>query len=188
MRLGIDLDGVVCDFPVWANSFLASRLNVKPIPVSRWDWYKDYGDGVDAVWDHIWSDEVPHNEFFLNVPEAPGAIDGLMKLRGGGHQLVFITARPATGAVDTVEWLKRRDLDGHHLLFAPDSKTKQFTDTDILLDDKGDTVFRHLQLGKSSVLFKRPWNREWWHRVPSISGWPEFVQLVEGLTPKEGDK
>lgn len=181
LRVGIDLDGVVCDFPLWANSYIANRLDRRPLPVDRWDWYRSYGEGVDVVWDDIWADEVPNKGFFADVPEAPGAVDGLSALRAAGHQLVFITARPVAAGVDTVEWLKRRDLDGHHLILSPNSKTKQFTDTDTLLDDKGDTVFRHLSLGKSAVLFKRPWNREWWSRVPSVSGWPEFVQLIQKM-------
>lgn len=175
------MDGVVCDFAVEANAYLSRKLGVPPIPVSRWDWYQDYGEGVQEAWDELWSDLVPHQGFFNSLPVAPGALEGLGELRSAGHQLVFITSRPAVAGGDTERWLEARGLGGHHLILTTSAKAKQFTDTDTLLDDKGDTVFRHLSQGKSAVLFKRPWNRDWWGRVPSVSGWPEFVQLVEEM-------
>lgn len=184
MKLGIDLDGVVCDFPLQANAYLAGELGVPPIKVDRWDWYEGYGPDVKPVWQRLWDEEVQKG-FFSTVPEAPGAIDGLGQLRDRGHQLVFITARPLAAGEDTQTWLDERGFGGHHLIVCPKSKSKQFTDPDILLDDKGDTVYRQLSVGKSSVLFKRPWNRDWWSRVPSVSGWSEFVQLVDAIGQEE---
>lgn len=181
MRLGIDLDGVVADFPRRANEWLSKEMNCPPIAIDRWDWYKGYGGDVEETWERLWNEEVPNNSFFSTIYEVPGALDGLRDLRAAGHQLVFITARPAAAGPCTEQWLDARGLGGHHLILALTSKAKQFTDTDTLLDDKGETVYRHLSHGKSAVLFKRPWNREWWSRVPSVSGWPEFIQTVEAM-------
>lgn len=178
MRLGVDLDGVVADFASAANAWLANELGVAPVVVDRWDWYKSYGGDVEPVWSRLWDEEVPAG-FFERVDTMPGALNGLDVLSAQGHELVFITARPATAAFDTKRWLDRLELGHHPLIFTFSMKTKRFTDTDLLLDDKGETVLSHLQLAKPAVLFKRDWNREWWHRVPSVSTWDEFVQMVE---------
>lgn len=183
MRLGIDLDGVVADFATAANGWLAIELNREPLPVDRWDWYKSYDtptSPVDEVWERLWSEEVPSG-FFLAVSPDGEALSALDVLAAQGHEVVFITARPAAAAADTQRWLEVQGLGGHPLIFTLSMETKRFTDTDLLLDDKGETVLAHLQLAKPAVLFKRPWNREWWSRVPSVSSWGEFVQVVEKL-------
>lgn len=181
LTLGLDLDGVVCDFPTAANGWLASQLGQSPMSVDRWDWYKKYGTCVEPVWDRLWNEEVP-NGFFLTVDEIPGACDALDVLRRQGHRLVFCTARPMCAAVDTEAWLEMHDFKGHPLFVTADSKAKQHMGVDLLIDDKSETVRKHRSVGKQAVLFKQPWNRDHWHKLPSVSGWDEVIELVGALS------
>lgn len=180
LTLGIDLDGVVCDFATAANDWLSAELECSPLPVDRWDWYKGYGDAVLPLWDQLWNVEVPSG-FFLTVDEVPGACDALNDLRRDGHTLVFCTARPMCGAVDTEAWLEMHGFGGHHLFVTADSKAKQHMGVDLLIDDKSATICKHRALGKNAVLFKQAWNRDHWHKVPSVSGWGDVLSLVEAL-------
>lgn len=180
LTLGIDLDGVVCDFPSAANDYLCSELECSPLPVDKWDWYKGYGEAVEPVWQRLWDEVVPGG-FFLTVDEVSGACDALDHLRRQGHTLVFCTARPMCGAVDTEAWLEMHGFAGHPLFVTADSKAKQHMGVDLLIDDKSATIRKHLSLGKHAVLFKQPWNRDHWHKVPSVSGWGEVIGLVEAM-------
>lgn len=180
LTLGIDLDGVVCDFGGKANQWLADQLDALPIPIDRWDWYKGYGDEAGPLWEQLWDAQVPGG-FFLTVDEVPGACDALDDLRRSGHTLVFCTARPMCAASDTEAWLEMHGFAGHHLFVTADSKAKVHMGVDLLFDDKADTIIRHRAAGKNAVLFKQPWNRDHWHQVPSVSGWHEVIHLVEAL-------
>lgn len=180
LTLGIDLDGVVCDFPTAANLHLADMLGADPIPVDRWDWYKSYGEDVEDEWIALWDEYVPGG-FFLTLDEISGACDALDVLRRLGHKLVFCTARPLCAGQDTEAWLEMRGFGGHALFVTGDSRTKQYLDVDLLIDDKSATICKHRALGKDAVLFKQPWNRDHWHKVPSVSGWDEVLELVGAL-------
>lgn len=180
MNLGIDLDGVVCDFAAKANGYLADQFEVDPIEVDRWDWYKGYGEGVEEVWEHLWNVEVP-NGFFRVMDPVYAAHTALTQLRLQGHTLVFCTARPMVSAADTQAWLEDFGFGGHHLFVTGDSKAKQHMGVDLLIDDKSATICKHRGRGKDAVLFKQPWNRDHWHKVPSVGNWYEVLDLVEAL-------
>lgn len=180
LSLGVDLDGVVCDFAKAANEWLADQMGVTPIDVDKWDWYRGYGDEVLPLWDQLWEREVP-NGFFLTVEEVPGACDALDTLRRSGHKLVFCTARPMCSGVDTEAWLEMHDFKGHPLFVTANAKAKQHLGVDLLIDDKVETVNKYRALGKDAVLFKQPWNVTAWHKVPSVYDWNEVIELVGAL-------
>lgn len=179
--IGIDLDGVVCDFATAANDWLSIQMDTNPIGIDRWDWYKGYGDGVEDAWSRLWNEEVP-NGFFLTVDPIPGALDALDDLRRMGHTLVFCTARPMCAAVDTEAWLEMHDFKGHPLFVTASAKAKQHMGVDLLVDDKVETVNKHRARGKDAVLFKQPWNVTSWHKVPSVLTWTEVIELVEAIS------
>lgn len=180
MRLGIDMDGVCADFGKAANDIIAKELGVSPITIDRWDWYKGYGDEVGPVWESIWTDHVADG-LFAGLEPIDGALEGLEALRSAGHTVIFVTARPTGAATDTALWLDSQGFGDCPLILTTEFSTKVHVDVDVLLDDMGDTILRHLGVGKAAVLFKQHHNREWWHRVPSVGGWSEFVTMVEKL-------
>ena len=181
LALGIDLDGVVCDFASAANEWVAAQMGVTPIKTDRWDWYLGYGEGVEEVWGRLWAEAVPDG-LFLACNPIDGALDALDDLWSGGYTLVFCTARPMSAAVDTEAWLKMHGFGTCPLFVTADSRSKRHLGVDLLIDDKPETIGRHRADGRQAVLFKQPWNRDYWHKLPSVSGWSEVVELAEAMS------
>lgn len=180
MNLGIDLDGVVCDFASAANQFLADNLRVEPIAIDRWDWYKGYGPDVEPVWKYLWDHAVPHG-FFRCIEPVYGAHRGLIELRERGHVIVFCTARPMAAAVDTEAWLKDFGFGDCPVFVTASAEAKRHLGVDVLLDDRPDTVQAYAETGKRSVLYRQPWNREAWRLSTGVRSWQQFVGLVEAM-------
>lgn len=182
--LGIDLDGVVCDFATAANEYMAGTLGVPPIAIDRYDWWRGYGAThnqgvVEQAWESLWNEAVPKG-FFLGVGPVPGAIDALNDLREKNYTLVFCTARPVASASDTQAWLDGYGFGGHALFITGSAKAKRYMGVDLLLDDRGDTVQRHLKAGKKAALFQQPWNAKDWLDMPSVANWGLFLAALDG--------
>ena len=178
MNLGIDLDGVVCDFATKANEWLADELEVERIAIDRWDWYESYGPEGKFAWDLLWNVEVPKG-FFRRMAPVYGAHSGLSRLRRGGHTLVFCTARPMAAAADTETWLEDFGFGDCPLFVTASAEAKRHLGVDLLLDDRPDTVQAHA----GGVLYRQPWNREAWLSTGnSVRSWDQFVGMVEAMS------
>lgn len=174
MKLGVDLDGVVCDFQTPANEWLAAKAGVPVLPVDCWDWFKAYPNG-GVLWDQLWN-HAADKDLFISLKAFPAAHLVLNHLWGVGHDITFITFRPQWAREQTEEWLHRNGFGGFPLVF---TANKGEVPWDLLLEDNGPCVAELVQQGRNAVLFRRPWNTEFWNRVPDIDSWWAFKNLVK---------
>lgn len=172
MLLGVDLDGVVCDFVHVCNEWIHETYGHEIIPATKWDWADDYPDGKMAF-RSFWGAGVEGGAF-TRCPEIPDAVETLKRIISGGDDVVFVTHRnPANGplALHTVEWLKGRGLPVN-LAFLQE---KELLRADFYVDDKPETIDALLVQGFEAVLFDQPWNREeQWQCLPRVHGWKEL--------------
>lgn len=169
MRIALDIDGVVCDFAGPCNSWLASALGRERIPITRWDWYRDYGEPLGRrAWRLFWG-HAEDTEFFNHLPIIHGAKKGVDALFDQGHDVRFITARnPLQFGRQTREWLARHDLPVD-VLYA-EHKADHIDEFDVLVDDAPRHLADWRRAGGQPLVFNQPWNKEcasW----PGVSDW-----------------
>ena len=155
MRIGLDIDGVVCDFANPANEYIANSLGVEPILVDRWDWYKGYGVGSSKAWKEFWKHVQFHEtDFFSSLPPEPFAIEGIKQLLEQGHEVEFVTARPVWSAPATTIWTAEHGVP----LPINWRKRKYEVPFDLYVDDSTEQVKSLREHDKRAVLMVQPHN------------------------------
>lgn len=110
MQIYIDIDDILCETAATLCR-LAEREFGKGVPyadVREFDLQRVFGL-TDAEMRRF--AELSHApECLLSYPETPGAVAGVKALRAAGHDIEFVTGRPATCCEATAEWLRRAGL------------------------------------------------------------------------------
>lgn len=179
MRIGLDIDGVVCDFANAANQYLADKLGVAPLPVNCWDWYKGYGIESEKAWKDFWKWVQFHETgFFESLEPEPDALEGIDRLENQGHDVCFITARPLWAKEATTEWFKNHwfgHLDIHF------EKVKHVVDRDLYVDDAVHQVTALQAEGKRAVLMLQPHNVQEWFKDKNLTAIESLKDLAISL-------
>lgn len=188
MKLGIDLDGVVCDFANKANAYIWERLPEgarpsRPAPVDKWDWFTHYGAAGKRLFKQIMEVEAGLG-FFAGLESLPHAVKSLQHLGRvpivagvQQHYVTYLTHRPKLAAYDTQWWLDHHRLPGS-LILVDEPEDKLDYGCDLYLDDRPETVDTLRRAGREALLFRQPWNTAWWSNLPSVGTWPEFFAFV----------
>lgn len=172
MIIGVDLDGVVCDFVGAANTWIVKTYGYDLVVPTEWDWWLQYPDGR-MVWRSMWR---AIDEGLLrpqHCKAVDGAVAGVQQLVTD-HKVLFVTHRPARVAHDTAVWLGRHKLP-LNLAFIRD---KSLVRADFYVDDKPATVRSLRDAGYDAVLFAQPWNTEAWDELPTVNGWKELLFAI----------
>lgn len=191
MRLGIDLDGVVADFNSgWIRFYNRDfDAGVTEDRVTHWNIIPDltHFATMDEFWE--WSLDLDGATLFRHLDPYPGTIEVAKRL-AASHDLVVITAKPASARADTMEWLIEHEFptDEVHIvgIHSPAAKPKVLADA--YLDD-GPYVLPHLIAERPEAAihrFVRPWNDP----VPGaidVHDWDEFEASIDRLNGSRED-
>jgi 5'(3')-deoxyribonucleotidase len=181
MRLGIDLDGVVADFNTgWITRYNADFERDIPLDAVRaWDGIHELTHFPDMQGFWRWARDHGQGTVFRHLEVYDGAVASLDRLQRAGNDIIIITTKPEWAIHDTFAWLAEHRVPTRevHITWA-----KWRIPCDVYLDDAPHQIERiHRSRPEAAMCrFVRPWNDP----VPGvhdISGWPEFVELVEGL-------
>lgn len=171
MRLGIDCDGVLCNFN---HAFVELTVRVLgkdlyPGPagtfdIFTWNYPEFFGytsSDVTKIWDHIKSDP----DFWLNIPaykNTKQAMKVLANLQQSNNDIYFITNRMGVNAKrQTEKWLDRFDMMPTTVLL---SKDKGLCATalalDAYIDDKWENCVDVAMQNDTIKVFcmDQPWN------------------------------
>ncbi len=123
MRIGIDLDGVLCDFTKSYNALVKAHLGIDlPHPATTWDYHLDAGmtrEQSNQMWEIIKT--TPFQGTMLPLPGALEAIERLNVLSLQGNDIYFITSRTGKLAKFWSElWLRNHGMDYPTVLVAKD--------------------------------------------------------------------
>lgn len=185
MRIVIDLDGPVYEYARTArymiNHYIRKPNELPLLPP------------VAEFWTEWWPKEISKEEWgWLNANGIKlglfryghvtrGAIVGLRALHEAGHSLVVGTHRPEPAVPDTLAWLSYLNLPWSDVHILSNEEPKTQINGDILVDDKPANILPWLKLGRSGILFDRPWNKQ-----PSFSrrayDWEAVIDHVAAIT------
>lgn len=190
LRIGIDLDGVVCAFTTAACNFFNEKygLNVKPTAQTSWD-FSSLGVTEaqdDALWAHIHS--TPN--WWLTLPRETGTYR--LKEVTNNHEVFFITNRKEESVGMSIReqsafWLFRE----HGIVFPTVIITKhkgpvaKALDLDYFIDDKDSNLDSILEHSTAAIHIKhQPYNLHYMkgQRVQTLN---DFFEGIGACQPAE---
>jgi len=182
MRLGIDLDGVVCDFNSgWMELHQAEfDSELAPEMVVAWNNLHELGGFADmrAFW--AWAQgNADRPSIFRHLEPFADAVDTMRTLRDDGHRIVIVTAKPRWAISDTLRWIADHDLPTEEIHIRYQKHT---VDCDVYLDDSPIVLPDLLAHRPHATVCRmvRPWNTPL-EGAQDISDWRQFHSLVMSL-------
>ncbi|MFV0306868.1 MAG: 5' nucleotidase, NT5C type [Desertimonas sp.] len=181
MRLGIDMDGVMCDFNAgWMRLHAAEfGSDLRPEMVTQWNGLHTLAGfgNMGAFWS--WAkgrDDRP--SIFRHLEPYPDALATMTALAGAGHDIVVLTAKPDWAIPDTLRWLADHGVPTREIHIRYD---KFAVDCDLYLDD-APNVLDELVAHRGDRLICRMVQR--WNRpvdgVVDVEGWGDVEEVVTG--------
>jgi hypothetical protein len=179
-RIGLDLDGVCCDYVAYLRGFLlAAGCTPASLPEPRDYQLSDWFDTPDAR-------AAAHTAavaagLHRDAPALPGAQDGIRALRSAGARVVVVSARGSRGEhPDQLRNDIRIWAQTHGIIFDDVrlGRPKSAAGCDAYVDDSPDDVHALRAAGHLAVVFDQPWNRD--IPGPRIHGWPQLPQQLAG--------
>lgn len=182
MRLGIDLDGVVCDFNAGWMRLHADEFgsDLHPAMVTSWDNLHTLGgfEDMGAFW--RWArGRGDRPSIFRNLELFPDVLETMRELVTHGHDVVIITAKPDWAVPDTLRWLADHEIPTREIHV---TYRKHEVDCEVYLDDSPIVVpdlVAH-RPGATVCRMIRPWNVAVDGAV-DVSDWSEFAAVVNRL-------
>lgn len=109
-----------------------------------------------------------------------GALDGVIRLRAWGHEVVFVTSGIFPAKVRALQkraFLLDMKSDYHYAKDVIVAHDKSMIRGDLLIDDKPENLRGHVGL-----LFDQPWNKE--STLPRVYDWQGVLKKVEEMCPR----
>lgn len=191
MKIGIDIDEVLCEFVKGYLNFLKSggHADIKFDDVFTYN----FEDVLDISQEENWKliNEYNCTDEFYCIDLIPGAKEGVDKLNNK-FETFFITARPFHIKAKTEVFLKERFGVGKDRLFfssdahGGDLKTKdeycREFGIDVIIEDNGVHSMNYAKNGLRVVLFDKPWNKGVEHKnIVRVNDWDECLEVIEKM-------
>lgn len=161
--LGLDLDGVVCNYLAGLRAHLAaSGRNPDRLPdPSTWSfvaagWFP-HEDAYQAAHAHA-----VEAGLYRQLPEIDGAGDALRRLHAAGARIVVITHRllpnvdPHRVVSDTLHWLEEHRIPFDDVQFA---ERKSAAPADVYIDDAPHNIAQLVADGCQTIVYDQPYNQ-----------------------------
>ena len=179
VRVGLDLDGVCCDYVAYLGSFLlrTGRATSLPAPVTYRleEWFGSEEDRIAAHRAAVAAG------LHRDAPPVPGAVAGVAALRDLGARTVAVTARGSyledrsAVLLDIAVWAGTNGIvfDDVHV-----GRPKSAAGCDVYVDDSPDDVVALRDAGQAVVVFDQPWNSAL--APPRAVSWAHLPDVLAG--------
>lgn len=182
MRIGIDIDGVMCDFFTPANEWMADFLETAPQKVDReWDWYRQYGPTGKRAWKALWQFIENNPQWWTNLSPMPGSLLSVRWAAMAGHEVVFITNRNDRYRVETERWLDFCLNRSWWVELRMGKGSKYHDDIDLYVDDSPVVLEDLARKGKPAIRLEYKYNEGAlaWCSIPGMEHLPNAVETFE---------
>jgi len=179
VRIGVDIDGVLCDHVRGLSKWIAARYGIRVPKEAVTEWDFPFGpSSISRALDEAYRDE----KFVLSLPPVQGADGAVNRLRRK-HALLALTSRPKYLQGSTAQWLTHHFGSLYHLHVGTD---KSLPNIDVLIDDYLGSVTLFAERRGSAILFDQPWNRRGQvfasqpgqYQVVRCRGWKDVLDTI----------
>jgi 5'(3')-deoxyribonucleotidase len=188
VKIWLDVDGVQSNFTLDFLTFLEFETGryYAAEEVTAWDF--DWVLGTPKELAGVWA-RFDRAGTVRDMPDLPGAREGVAALRKAGHWVGALTA-PRHGRewyYGRVQWLLDRGFDRKEIILTAD---KTHVHGDLLVEDHHTYLNDWLEAnrGAQGILLDQPWNRgkPLHHRAYRASNWTEILGLVDDMVNDHG--
>lgn len=207
LKIGIDLDGVICDSAPLIIPKIYSRFRPGYQPAKKERFGFDLGGHIDElkasqeeilqyVAEKIWADE----QSYQKIRPVDGAVEGIQTLYNQGHRLYVLSNRPETVDLGieidvrdlTFSWLNRHQIGPLviSLILNPNHFDRDFKvrraielELDVFVEDEADEAAKFIEVGKKVVFFDREGAHFTAHPDIVIArSWSEIAAAIDNLS------
>jgi len=191
-HVAVDLDDVTVDFmPGVAHSY---ELEFgEPLDISGGTWSRplttlDTPALKDAGYKSLWAWLRDREWLWALFPAVEGAIGGIATLRARGLYVEAVTSKPLWAEHNVWKWLGKWRPAFQRVTVVNTGQSKlDFTDADLIIDDKLETCIEFVEAGRQAIWFDRhdvqgpPPNGVWRAR-----DWRGVITNVNHITGRTG--
>jgi len=179
-HIGVDMDDVVVDFVGGLVDAMkkehGATITDKQLEEAGWDLAPLLNPIIGQNW---WTWLRESEWLWANFPAVDGAIGGLRTLRRDGHYLELITSKPEWAEHNVWKWLgKWRPPFNQVTIVGPKDQKIDFTDADVLIDDKPENCKQFTDNQRVAILFERPHNRGAETQAFRAANWQEILAIA----------
>jgi len=176
-KLGVDIDGVLCDMIPDVLGYIWKTMNIRmrPDDVKRWD----FPVGVRSMNDII-QEALSDRDFLLGLKPISYAREGMQILRDK-YDITIITSRHSSRAENTRSWVDRY-FGKEFPVIHTDEARKHLHGMNVLIDDAPHNIEAFLaNSGTLAIMYNQPWN-VWFNpisrRFRRVWSWDDVIRLL----------
>lgn len=186
MKFGFDVDDTLISLREYAFHYYKSELG-KEVAIDvfhsldRVEIHEAFGM-TDQEGKEMWNSSLDYI-YYTDCPAYPGAVQVLQQLDAKGHEIYYITARPAKHGEDTKAWLKKQGFplrdDHFHCGMKDDEKVRVIEELglDYYFDDKPEVLETLAHDGLNVFVKDQSYNRHM--DLPRFSDWSQLHELLK---------
>ncbi|AIM17013.1 HAD family acid phosphatase [Neobacillus sp.] len=186
MKFGFDIDDTLINLREHAFHLYNKKLNQNvPIEVfqslNRVEIHEPFGLS-DEEGKHMWNRSL-EEIYYTSCPPFPDALETLQQLDKQGHEIFYITSRPAEHGERTKEWMKQIGfpvVDERFFYGMKDHEKVEIIkqlNLDYYFDDKPDVLNTLLNESVKVIIKDQSYNRH--IDLPRIVHWKEFKNIIK---------
>jgi len=186
MKFGFDVDDTLINLREYAFHYYKKQLGQEvEIDVfhslDRVEIHEAFGM-TDKEGKEMWNQSLDYI-YYTDCPAYPGAVEVLQQLDAEGHEIYYITARPATHGEDTKAWLKKQGFplrDDHFHCGMKDDEKVQVIESlglDYYFDDKPEVLQTLVHDGLNVFVKDQSYNRHL--DLPRFHDWAQLHELIK---------
>lgn len=185
MHIAVDADDVVVDFVGGLLGVVKKEYGVEIFrdEIKEWNLHPI----LDPVIGHsFWKLLKDRAHLWAGFPAIDGAIGHIGKLRDQGHYMELVTSKPEWAEYNMYKWLgKWRPAFQRVTIVGLEDRKVDFTDAEILIDDKPQNCQGFLDAGRQAILFSSPHNLSFPQAKTGMvraNDWSIVVKMIETLS------
>jgi len=127
---------------------------------------------------------------WAGFPPIDGAIGSVWKLRQKGHYMELVTSKPIWASHNMYKWLGRyRPAFQRVTIVDKDDRKVDFTDADVLIDDKPANCEGFIEEGRKAIMFTSHHNMSYQtflNGMERADDWSDVLGVIESYASEEG--
>lgn len=183
MIIGVDLDGVCCDFCGGFSSYLNDKynLNITEDKITSWHWWEiEEFNLTKEMWLESFS-EFTNFKMWQDLEIFPHVKNVLCAL-SKKHEIYYLTDRPNESRRSTLKFILKNGLPVDSIFFCDSSKKSLIAKTlsiDVTIDDKPSTIIDYKKNNIKTIIKHMPCNANLqFEDIPRVKDMREFHQEV----------